>query len=175
MNRSQYHAGDLAFAIILVVISGFLMLSIPEETKWFNGLALLKQPRFWPSMAIAGLLFFSCAYAIAVWRRVKREQAAVREEFDEMLEWLRPLEYVGYFLAYVFLVPVLGYLFATVTFFVLMNLRVGYRSKKMYAIAVFIAVLVVVIFKSTLQVKIAAGMWYEMLPRELANFFILYL
>ena len=25
MNRSHYHAGDLAFAIILVIISGFLM------------------------------------------------------------------------------------------------------------------------------------------------------
>ena len=175
MNRSQYHVGDLAFAIILLLIGGFLMLSIPEETKWFKGMALLKQPRFWPSMAIAGLVFFASAYAIAVWRRVRREQASIREETDEILEWLRPLEYVAYFLAYVFLVPVLGYLFATVTFFVLMTLRAGYRSKKMYAIAVFIAVLEVVIFKSILQVKIGAGMWYEMLPRELANFFILYL
>ncbi|MCP4790376.1 MAG: tripartite tricarboxylate transporter TctB family protein [Gammaproteobacteria bacterium] len=175
MNRSQYHSGDLAFAIILVLLSCFLMLSIPEETKWFNGLALLKQPRFWPSMAIVGLSFFALAYATAVWRRVRREQASIRDEVEELIAWARPLEYVAYFLAYVFMVPVMGYLFATLTYFVLMTFRAGYRSKQMYAIAVLVALVVVVLFKSILQVKIGPGMWYEMLPSDWANFFIVYL
>lgn len=175
MNRSQYHAGDLAFAIILVLFSATLLVLIPEQTKWFKNLALLKQPRFWPSMTIIGFTFFSVAYAIAVWLRVRREQANVREDIDEVVNWLKPLQYVAYFLIYVFMVPVMGYLFATLAYFLLMTYRTGYRSKKMFAAAAFIAVIVVGLFKSLLQVKIGAGMWYEMLPREMANFFITYL
>lgn len=175
MNRSQYHPGDLAFAILLVLIAGTLLVLIPEETKWFNKLPLLKQPRFWPAMAIAGMSVFALGYLIAIWLRVKREQANVREESDEILAWLRPLEFVAYFLIYVYMVPVMGYLFATLAFFLLMTFRAGYREKKMFAVAVLVAVIVVVIFKSLLQVKIGPGMWYEMLPQDMANFFIVYL
>ena len=175
MNRSNYHPGDILFATLLLLMALFLMWSIPTETKWFKGMALLKQPRFWPAMAITGLTIFAGGYLLAVWLRVRREQANLRDEVEEAIEWVKPLEYVAYFLIYVYMVPVLGYLFATLAYFVLMTFKTGYRSKKMYAVAIMVAIVVVVLFKSLLQVKIGPGMWYDMLPQGISNFFIVYL
>ena len=172
MNRSNYHAGDVAFAALLVLMGAFLLYLIPDQTKWFKSLPLLKQPRFWPAMAISGFTLFAVGYGLAVWFRVRREQASLHEEVDEMIEWVRPLEYVAYFLIYVFMVPIMGYLFATIAYFVLMTFKTGYRGKKMFTIAVLLAVFIVVLFKSLLQVKIGPGMWYDMLPQDMANFFI---
>lgn len=91
----------------------------------------------------------------------------------EVKVWLSVFEWAGWFLTYVLLVPLLGYLPTTLVFAPLMTWRMGYRSRLMMWTSVVFAISVVVIFKSFLQVKIPGAAIYEYLPGALRSFFIL--
>ena len=75
-------------------------------------------------------------------------------------------------MVYVFAVPQIGYLLATVIFVTLMALRVGYRGPRMLGIAAATGLGIVLIFKTALSVKIPGGAVYEHLPDALRNFMI---
>ena len=87
--------------------------------------------------------------------------------------WASVVEWAGWFLAYVLLVPIIGYLPVTVAFTVLLTWRVGYRDRIMMISAVLFAIAVVLVFKSFLQVKIPGSALSEYLPGALRSFFIL--
>ena len=87
--------------------------------------------------------------------------------------WASVVEWAGWFLAYVLLVPIIGYLPVTVAFTLLLTWRVGYRDRIMMISAVLFAIAVVLVFKSFLQVKIPGSALYEYLPGALRSFFIL--
>ena len=82
----------------------------------------------------------------------------------EVQFWLRAIEYALWFMAYVLLVPYLGYLPSTIIFILVLTFRVGYRDRKFFAAAAVVGFAVVVIFKSLLQVKVPGGQVYESLP-----------
>jgi hypothetical protein len=174
MGVSVYHAGEKVFAVLMASLSVFLLVSIPSETQWFNGLAISKQPRFWPTMCIVGLSLFAFAYAVSIWLKARTEKAGLEAEVSELMSWLRPFEFVVYFLIYVVSVPWLGYLLATVSYFLLMTWRMGYRKKLMWWVSVATALTIVLLFKTLLQVKISAGAWYDLLPDSWATFMIVY-
>ena len=87
--------------------------------------------------------------------------------------WLSVFEWAAWFLAYVVLVPVLGYLPMTLLFAPLLTWRIGYRSRLMFWISIGFSLCVVLVFKSFLQVKIPGAAIYEYLPSALRSFFIL--
>jgi len=60
MGREEYQAGDLVFAILMLFIVLVLLVSIPFETKWFDGVPLVKQPRLWPTFCLLEWLFLVC-------------------------------------------------------------------------------------------------------------------
>ena len=101
MKASGYLTGEKAFAILMAMLSAFLLYSIPEETKWFNGMGISKQPRFWPAMCIVGLSVFAFSYGLSVWIKANalnsRDRTSVNAEIGEMKHWLRPVEFVVYF------------------------------------------------------------------------------
>lgn len=177
MKSSEYLTGEKAFAILMAMFSAFLLYSIPSETQWFNGMALTKQPRFWPSMCIIGLSLFAFAHSLSVWLKASSldecDKLDASAEFGEIKHWFRPIEFVVYFLTYVMAVPWLGYLLATLAYFLLMTLRMGYRKKSMLWISAATALLIVVLFKTLLQVKISSGAWYDLLPDSWATFMII--
>ncbi|MCI2397836.1 tripartite tricarboxylate transporter TctB family protein [Aliiroseovarius subalbicans] len=94
-------------------------------------------------------------------------------DWKEAKAWLSVLEWAGWFLAYVFLVPLIGYLPVTLVFAPLLTWRIGYRSRLLLWSSVVFGFVVVVVFKSFLQVKIPGAALYEYLPGALRNFFIL--
>ena len=96
-----------------------------------------------------------------------------RYDWGEARKWAFVGEYVLWFMAYVVAVPILGYLPVTLIFVPLLAWRMGYRSRKMMAISIGFAIVVVVLFKSFLSVKIPGGMIYEYLPTAARSFFIL--
>jgi|TARA_B110000967_G_C18819249_1_gene527768 hypothetical protein len=177
MKSTEYLTGEKAFAVLMVMLSAFLLYSIPHETQWFNGMSLTKQPRFWPSMCIIGLSLFAFGHGFSVWLKGssldKYEKVDVSAEIDEIKHWFRPIEFVVYFLTYVIAVPWLGYLLATLAYFLFMTLRMGYRKKSMLWISAATAVLIVLLFKTLLQVKISSGAWYDLLPDSWATFMII--
>lgn len=88
--------------------------------------------------------------------------------------WFRSVEYALWFMAYVLVVPYIGYLIATMLVCYLLALRSGYRSKAMLSASVVGGVLVVVLFKSMLQVKVPGGLIYEYLPGTFRSFMLTY-
>ena len=174
MGKEEYQAGDLVFAILVLIIGLALIVSIPFETKWFDGIPLVKQPRLWPTFCIVGMTFFAVPYSIQVWRNYKFQLGQVQGELNELSSWLRPLEYVFYFVLYVWSVPLMGYLLSTLLFFLLLTIRAGYRSFLMFWVSLVTGFGIVVVFKSLLQVKISSGAIYDYLPDGLATFFMIY-
>lgn len=116
---------------------------------------------------------FGAAELFCSWRkRTRHSQIAITLE---VLHWSKAVEYILWFMAYVWLVPLVGYLPVTLMFCFALTCRLGYRDKRMIVAALLIAIAIVVIFKSFLAVKIPGGALYEYLPVAIRNFMILYL
>lgn len=168
--RRYRRPGDLFFALAVLIFALFLLSQLGSEVKWVKRKPLIAQPGFWPALSIAGMILFASLHFLG---GVLSQQIPGR--YREVMVWVRSLEYAGWFLAYVLIVPWLGYLPATVVFTGLLALRAGYRSKSLLFAAMGTGVLIVVIFKSFLQVKIPAGALYEHLPDGLRAFMLAYL
>lgn len=155
----------------MLAFAAFLLISLPWQTKWINGVSLFSQPRFWPALAIGGLLVFTALYCVYSLSK-RTEIGSLAAQLGVCKQWLAPLEYMLYFVAYVFFVPRLGYLLATLAFCGFLVWRSGYRSRKVFYAALALGFAVVVIFKTFLQVKIPGGMVYQYLPNAMRNFMI---
>ena len=171
--QGRRRAGQLIFAWGFVVLSLLLLVLLPDQTVWKPKTKLFAQPRFWPGVGVAGMAFFGLMHLRVVIRQVGRKRP-IRADWLEARRWLEALEYAGWFLVYVWLVPRLGYLPVTLIFAVVLTWRLGYRDARMLWIAALFGLAVVVVFKSFLQVKIPGGLAYEYLPGALRSFFILY-
>ncbi|MFT6301516.1 MAG: hypothetical protein ACI9XK_004277 [Granulosicoccus sp.] len=158
--------GQVLFAVLIVLTSVFLLMQLSAETKFSTGKQLFSQPRFWPGVATIGMLFFGVGHLLTV---ISTKQEGTMGEF---LVWLRALEYLAWFMAYVLVVPYMGYLPATVLFTCSLALRQGYLTKKHLLTAALLGVCIVLIFKTGLAVKIPGGELYEFLPDNIRNFMI---
>lgn len=159
--------GELVFVLFFLLFAAALLSQIGMQTAWINAKSLPAEPRFWPLISLGGMVLFGTGY-LAVQLR-KRSSGATR---GEMLFWLRTLEYAAWYLAYVLLVPLLGYLLSTLLFCVLLTVRAGYRQASALVAAALFGLFVVVFFKSMLNVRIPGGAIYDVLPAFLRNFMI---
>ncbi len=161
--------GDLVFALSFFVLTMVLLACLPSEITWVKRTKFFAQPAFWPTIAIAVMAVFSTLHLIGalVSERIPGRLA-------EVIYWLRSIEFALWFMAYVAIVPQLGYLPSTVLFCVCLAWRVGYRSLGWTGAAVLFAVAVVLLFKTFLHVKLPAGALYEVLPDGLRGFMMTY-
>ncbi|MDQ2095871.1 tripartite tricarboxylate transporter TctB family protein [Rhodalgimonas zhirmunskyi] len=162
--------GQILFAIVFLAASVWLLSQLGAETKWVKRTKFFAQPRFWPAVAVSGMVLFG---GLHLWKLPRKRM--VKPDFVEWKIWFFGIEWVLWFLAYVWIVPLLGYLPTTVIFVPLMAWRIGYRDRRWMAISVGFAVAVVLLFKTFLHVKIPGGAVYEYLPSGLRSFFLLYL
>lgn len=160
--------GQFAFALGFLAVSALLLALIGQQTAWVDNTKLSAQPRFWPAV---GLLLMVIAVGFHAWRLPWRE--VTRFDRVELRRWLTVFEYAGWFMVYVLVVPLLGYLPTTLIFVPALAWRMGYRSRRMMVICIAFSVVVVVVFKSFLSVKIPGGLVYEYLPGALRSFAIL--
>lgn len=162
--------GQLIFALVLLGFSILLLSQTPFQTRWIEKTQFFAQPRFWPALSLGTMVVLGLAHLLQLpWRRFQRADRI------EVVKWAVALEYAGWFMVYVLIVPVIGYLPATVIYVPLLGWRLGYRSRKMILIGILFAITTVVVFKGMLSVKIPGGMIYEYLPGAMRSFFILYL
>ena len=160
--------GQLIFALLFLGLSILLLSQLGDQTKWIKKTKFAAQPRLWPMIALGGMVLFT---GMHLWRLPRHRLSRV--DWIEAKRWLEVIEYCGWFMVYVWLVPNLGYLLSTLIFLPLLTFRVGYKNKKMIFYAMGIGVSIVIIFKSFLEVKIPGGVIYEFLPNALRSFFIL--
>ena len=166
--------GDLFFAAALYALALFLLSQLPEQTRWFNRVDTLLQPRFWPSVVLGALTLFSGLYLMQSWlaRKDPDHLDTSPVPIDELLRWLRPLEYALYFVAYAASIPWLGYLLSTVLFMPLLGLRTGIRSLSGLGLLAGIGVGIVLVFKTGLEVRMPPGAVYDLFPPAVRNFLI---
>lgn len=160
--------GDFVIAILSFGFAVFLLASLPFQTDWVARTKTFAQPAFWPTVAVCAMVLFSALHLVGalVSERIPGRRA-------EVMEWLKALEYVAWFMAYVAVVPIVGYLLGTIVFCIALTLRLGYRGWRWIGLAALFAVVVVVLFKGFLQVKIPAGAIYEVLPSGPVRTFIM--
>jgi len=147
------------FALFAAASALLLLFLLPVQTTWVDGSKLYEQPAFWPAISIVAMVVFAAGL---VWQAVRSKARPGLK--TEVWFWLRSLEFVIWFLAYVWLVPIIGYLTATILLACILGWRVGYRHPKWMALAAVFGLAVVVLFKATLGVNIPAGALYDMLP-----------
>lgn len=157
--------GDLIFACGFMALSLVLLALLPVQTQWVARTRLYAQPAFWPGVAIIAMVLFGAGHLLGGLLSERRPGWQA-----EVAGWARSLEFAGWFLVYVWLVPKGGYLPVTVVFCCALAWRLGYRSWRWMGIATAFALSVVVVFKSFLQVKIPAGAVYDHLPDGIRTF-----
>ena len=169
-ENTQHRPGGALFAMLFLIMALGLLSQLGAETKfsaktiWSK--KLFAQPAFWPAVGVIGMAGFGALHLVlSVLRRTSGT-------LTEAALWLRPVEYLAWFMVYVFAVPQVGYLAATVIFTTLLALRAGYRSARMLGLAAATGLGIVLIFKTALSVKIPGGAIYEHLQDALRNFMI---
>ncbi|WP_120632762.1 tripartite tricarboxylate transporter TctB family protein [Ruegeria sp. EL01] len=161
--------GDIVFAWVILIFSVFLLSQITQQTAYTSGKSIVTQPRFWPAVALIGMTVFAVFHLLG-----SALSERISGRWQEIWLWVSSLEYAAWFIAYAAVVPYLGYLPSTVAFAVLLVLRVGYRSRAALVGSVASAVVIVVLFKTILQVKLPAGKFYEALPAGLRQIMLTY-
>ena len=162
--------GDLVFAVIFFGVSLFLLSQLGTQTTWARRTPWHGQPALWPGIAVAGMTLFGFFHLLG-----SAVSPRIRGRWAEVTFWLRSLEYVLYFLIYVALVPLGGYLPMTLLFTVLLSLRAGFRGWRPLVSAAAFGVVTALIFRGFLQVKIPAGEIYDHLPVVIRSFALQYL
>lgn len=174
-SKESARALDVLFACAFVFFAIFLLSQLNSEAKFSAAGKFFAQPALWPAISIAGMVIFGLAH---LWSRILNLRAcdpalsSTRFSYLGLIAWFGIFEYLAWFMVYVWAVPVVGYLIATVLFATLLSVRVGYKSRRMLGIAAASGVGIVVGFKSFLGVKIPGATWYEILPNGIANFLI---
>jgi len=161
--------GDIVFAWIFLILSLFLVSQLDSQAPWKPNGKTFSQPAFWPTVAVYAMSFFAAFHLLSSFLSERLEG-----RWSEVWSWVKSVEYAGWFMAYVSLVPMLGYLPMTMVFAVLLGLRAGYRSVKVLGFLLILAIVIVVVFKGFLQVKIPGAAIYEYLPTALRSFFLTY-
>jgi len=170
---------NILFACGLLIFAIWLITQIGDEAKFSTKGKLFAQPAFWPAISLAGMVMFAVLHLCQLLRSRHHDGPSESESFttaspgSRSRAWLGVFEFYLYFMAYVWAVPVLGYLLATIIFTTLLVLRTGYRSKKMLGLAAASGVAIVLLFKTFLSVKIPGATWYSTLPDRLSNFMII--
>ena len=160
-------SAELIFVGMFSLASIFLASQLGEQTKFSSSGKLFSQPAFWPAIGVLGMSIFSIFHIVLNLHRISSSNPA-----KEIMNWVRSLEFLGWFMVYVFFVPLLGYLISTILFTTLLAFRMGYRKSKILFFAFSMGVSIVVIFKTILSVKIPGGLLYEFLPGIFRNFMI---
>ena len=172
-NTKKWQAAELFFALMLTAGSVLLLSLIGDQIKYFSSKPFFKQPGLWTSIGLVGMVLSGILYSLTLWLGKSRLPKKNQSLINELLVWMRSVEYLIWFMAYVLAVPWAGYLSATVVLGVLLTFRLGYKEQKYYTAIVATAIAIVVIFKSLLLVKIPGGALYDFFPDAIRNFLIL--
>lgn len=199
VNDFRRGRGDLIFSLFMAGLALFFFVFFFTQTGWEDrklpdNLArywtdqfgvtepegrlsrlgrILKQSWIAPLICLlilvpAALWNLRSAWRAQVWRMRFKQPVGVAYE---LMQWLRALEYVAWFIAYTALVPVLGYLVATLLLGTALPWRLGYRGMRWMGICLAASFAIVLVFRSGLQIRTPVNIWlYDQLPQGLETF-----
>ena len=170
MFKRYRRPGDLVFAWFCMIGSLALISQLSTQAPWVTGDPVFTQPAFWPTVSVMAMAGFAALHLMSSFLSPELEG-----RWREVLIWVKSLEFAVWFMAYVFVVPLAGYLPTTIVMAVLLALRAGYRSRGELVGMALAGIAIVIAFKSFLQVRIPGGAVYELLPTALRSFMLTYL
>lgn len=168
--RRYRRPGDIVFAWVFFVLALILVSQIGAQSPWKGTRNLFSQPAFWPTVSLGLMAVFAGLHLVS-----SALSPRIPGRWAEVWQWVRALEFAGWFLVYVWLVPWLGYLPVTVLAALLLGLRMGYRGARPLLALMAMGAAIVVIFRGFLQVRIPAGAVYDHLPEGIRLIFLTYL
>ncbi len=191
--------GDLVFSVFMVAVALFFLVFFFTQTGWEDRKLPANMARYWMDQFgitdpdkrparlgrilkqswIAPMACLVILVPAAIWNlRGSLRSVRWRARFGlpnavayELGQWGRALEYVGWFIAYTLLVPVLGYLVATLLLGTALPWRLGYRGLRWMGICLAASFTIVLIFRTGLQIRTPVNIWlYDQLPQSLETF-----
>ncbi|MBT4890808.1 MAG: tripartite tricarboxylate transporter TctB family protein [Rhodospirillales bacterium] len=169
----QSKPGVLVASAFLFCISLFMLSQLDTQTKSFSSLKLPLQPRFWPSVVLTAMSFFSgMALLLNIIKHRQDATQKLQSVLSELNVWTRPIEYAVWFIVYAWSVPYIGYLPTTIIFMLLLGYRVGIKRPATFGILTVIGIGTVLLFKAGLSVNMPAGMIYDLAPESIRNILI---
>lgn len=159
---------SLALALIFAAVSLALLALIGVATRhgqaaggWWT------RPAMAPGVA---LVILGIANVITVWRDLadlranpptpdERAQARV-----QILGWLRPLEFLAYYAAYIWALQHVGYFPATLVFVMFLLWRVGLTAPRWLLAGLGLSLFMIAVFRAGLGVWMPAPEFYELFP-----------
>lgn len=167
-ERIKTKSGEILFIAVFFIFSAFLLSKLGEQAKFNPKGKFFAQPAVWPGIGVFGMTLFGGLHLLT---RFKHQ---IGGTLNEVFTWARAIEFVAWFMVYVYAVPLIGYLPCTVVFTGTLAFRMGYRKGTTLFWAAFAGLSIVIVFKTLLQVKIPGAAVYEYLPSALRNFMIVY-
>ena len=182
--KFQRGRADLLFSVLILGVALLLALTFFDQSGWADRDLpqkrlgkVLKQPWIGPVIALLILVPAALGNLGLSLRRalLDRRKHRPNKTRYEVVQWLRAIEFIVYFIIYTRSIEIVGYLIATVIFAILMVVRLGYRSWRWVGIAAGVSFLSVVFFRTLLQIKTPVNIWfYNQLPDGLERFMKVY-
>ena len=199
VNDFRRGRGDLLFSLFMTGLALFFLVFFFTQTGWDDRKLPDNMARYWMDQFgvtepegrlsrlgrilkqswVAPLMCLIILVPAAVWNlRSAWRARSWRVRFNqptgvahELKQWLRALEYVAWFIAYTALVPMLGYLAATLLLGTALPWRLGYRGLRWMGICLTASFAIVLVFRTGLQIRTPVNIWlYDQLPQGLETF-----
>ncbi|WP_415404296.1 tripartite tricarboxylate transporter TctB family protein [Tateyamaria sp. SN3-11] len=199
VNDFRRGRGDLIFSLFMVGLALFFLIFFFTQTGWEDRKLPANMARYWMDQFgitdpdkrparlgrilkqswMAPMLCLAILVPAALWNLRGAIRAQVwRARFKqptgvayELMQWLRALEFVAWFVAYTLIVPILGYLVATLLLGTLLPWRLGYRGLRWMGICLAASFAIVLVFRTGLQIRTPVNIWlYDQLPQRIETF-----
>lgn len=172
--------GDFFLSFLCLCFVIFLLLNFTSETGWEDRILdhkrfgkILKQPWVGPLGCISILLPAAILNLFLSFKRwsYKSKNLIPGKLSYELSIWIKALEYVAYFLIYTISITYLGYFLSTIIFGVYLTNRLGYNSLKWQIRTIIATLMIVLTFRTFLQIKTPINIWlYEFFPQNIETF-----
>ena len=158
-------------AVFIVLVTLVLVSQLGSQTRWLKRADLVMQPGFFPAVGLLVMGVPALVLSVVSFRQM-RSGIELESPRIIMAAFPRCCEFAVWFLVYVYVIRWVGYLVATLLFMPALSLRVGFRGVRWMMTAGLIGLLIVLLFRTGLQVRLPDGYVYSYLPSEIRNFMI---
>lgn len=176
--------GDLTLSLVFLLFVIFLFLNFNTESGWDTRNLpqkrvgkILKQQWVGPLLCMVILIpatFINLYESFKALKKSQRLKIPNKIQY-EISQWIRSIEFIVYFLIYTFAIEIFGYLISTIIFANFLTFRLGYRTKKWILKSTICSFIVVIIFRSILQIKTPVNIWlYKYFPENIEVFMKIY-
>jgi len=152
--------GELIFSLLIFVVSLFLYWvtgSFQERTTLQDA---QMGPAFWPRFLLGCLILLSGIVSVGMIRRIAKEKAWGESLMTMDRGKVRFFAAIGLCVAYLILLPVLGFIAITPVFMIAFMVLLGEKSKGwILGVSIAMTGIIVVMFTKAMYVPLPRGVW----------------